>query len=104
MIRCFAQIVHGDSCASNSFNHLTGISFLFQQSRTNEFSEAALRASYAVAVYIAKGSKPFREEEFLKVCLVVVSNILCFNMVSTFNTVCLPVQILQGDSMTCVLI
>lgn len=60
---------------------------LFQKGKKE--SEAAVLASYAVSEMIAKAGKPFTDGEFLKDCILKVSEIMCPEKRSLFSNISL---------------
>ena len=55
----------------------------------NKIQENATTASYEVAKLIAQHSKPFSDGDFVKHCLIKVTEIMCLEKVQDFNNVSL---------------
>lgn len=57
--------------------------------RANESSENTTKASYEVAMLIAKHGKPFTEGEFIKDCVTKIAEHVCPEKKTEFANVCL---------------
>ncbi|KAJ8261019.1 hypothetical protein COCON_G00167420 [Conger conger] len=65
---------------------------VFQQNlslKRKKESEAAVLASYAVSEMIAKAGKPYKDGEFIKACMVKVSEIVCPEHMNIFSNISL---------------
>jgi hypothetical protein len=75
--------VHGTLCAIPVLKHLSAEQSVFK--KINADNEAATKVSFHTARELAAAGKSFTEGEFVKKCLLIVSNKLCPNKKSVFE-------------------